>query len=139
MVLELDAALDQHLAAAQERPLLVRRLALHVDRPVPARVQRIADAAAAAGLSERRAYEWLKRFRAGGERALQDRRSTPACSPHAVPAETVADIERLRRERLTGEAIARQLGPPRSTISGIPRRLGRGRLSALDPKPAFVR
>ena len=86
---------------------------------------RVTDAATAAGLSKRRAYEWLRRFRAGRASALKDQRSTPARSPHAVPAVTLAEIERLRRERLTGEAIARQLGL--------------GRLSALDPKPPMIR
>jgi hypothetical protein len=71
--------------------------------------------------------------------ALQDRRSTPARQPHAVPAETVAAIERLRHERRTGQAIARQLGRPRSTVSGILRRLGLGHLAALDPKPSVIR
>ena len=73
------------------------------------------------------------------ERALQDRRSTPAGSPHAGPAERVAPIERLRRERLTGEAIAGKLGLKRSTVGGILRRLGLGRLAALDPKPPVIR
>ena len=100
---------------------------------------RVADAAAAAGLSERRAYEWLKRFRAGGERMLHDRSSAPVRSPHAVPAETVAAIERLRRERLTGDAIAGRLGLKRSTVGGLLRRMGLGRLAALDPKPPVVR
>ena len=36
-------------------------------------------AAEAAGLSVRRAYEWLRRHRAGGERMLHDRSSAPAC------------------------------------------------------------
>ena len=96
------------------------------------------DAAAAAGLSERRAYEWLRRFRAGGERMLHDRSSAPARSLHAVPHETVVEIERLRRERLTGEAIASGLGLKRSTVGGVLRRLGLGRLQALDPKPPVI-
>jgi transposase InsO family protein len=100
---------------------------------------KVADAAAAAGLSERRAYAWLARFRAGGERMLHDRSSAPARSPHAVPAETVAVIEQLRRERQSGPAIARQLGMAPSTVGAILRRLGLGRLSALDPKPPAVR
>ena len=39
---------------------------------------RVADAAAAAGISLRTAYNWLARFRAGGERMLEDRSSAPA-------------------------------------------------------------
>jgi hypothetical protein len=39
---------------------------------------RVADAAAAAGLSERQAFRCLARHRPGGELALQDRSSPPA-------------------------------------------------------------
>ena len=91
---------------------------------------RVAEAASAAGVSERTAYKWLARYRAGGERMLQDRSS---------PAETIAAIERLRRQRMTGPQIARRLDLPRSTIGVILRRLGLGRLKALDPKPPVVR
>ena len=38
----------------------------------------VADAAAAAGLSLRRTYHWLGRYRAGGERMMCDRSSPPA-------------------------------------------------------------
>jgi hypothetical protein len=39
---------------------------------------KVGDAASAAGLSVRRTYHWLGRYRAGGERMLCDRSSTPA-------------------------------------------------------------
>jgi transposase InsO family protein len=100
---------------------------------------RVADAARAAGVSERVAYQWLARFRAGGAAALHDRKPTPGSCPHATPAERVAAIERLRRERLSGPEIARRLAMPRSTVGAILRRLRLGRLSALDEKPAPVR
>jgi transposase InsO family protein len=100
---------------------------------------RVAAAAGAAGVSERTAYKWLARHRAGGERMLQDRSSAPARCRHRLPAETVAAIERLRRERLTGPAIARLLQLPRSTVGALLRRLGLGRLAALDPKPPAIR
>jgi transposase InsO family protein len=51
----------------------------------------------------------------------------------------VAAVERLRRERKTGPQIARELALPRSTVGAILRRLGLGRLSALQPKPAVIR
>lgn len=38
---------------------------------------RVAKAAQAAGISERSAYKWLARFRAGGAGALRDRISAP--------------------------------------------------------------
>ena len=100
---------------------------------------RVVDAAGAAGVSERTAYKWLARHKAGGERMLHDRSSAPARPHRRLPAETIAAIERLRRERLSGPAIARQLDLPRSTVGAVLRRLGLGRLAALDPKPPVVR
>ncbi|HYB98817.1 MAG TPA: IS481 family transposase, partial [Candidatus Limnocylindrales bacterium] len=92
----------------------------------------VASAAAAAGLSLRRAYHWLGRYRAGGERMLADRSSAPARYRSPVPASRVAEIERLRRERLSGPQIAHALGMPRSTVGLVLRRLGLGRLKALE-------
>jgi transposase InsO family protein len=100
---------------------------------------RVVDAAAAAGVSERTAYTWLARARAGGEPALHDRSSAPARLPHRLPAEAIAAIERLRRQRWTGPRIARALGRPVSTVGAVLRRLGLGRLAALEPKPPAVR
>src|SRR5262245_7027617 len=110
------------------RVLLVRRV---VDEG-----WRVAVAAQAAGCSERTGYKWLARCRAGGERMLHDRSSAPTRCPHRLPIATVAEIERLRRGRMTGPAIARKLGLPRSTVGAVLRRLGLGRLAALDAKPA---
>ena len=99
----------------------------------------VAAAAKAAGLSERRAYVWLGRYRAGGERMLHDRSSAPARYRDPVPPERVLEIEQLRRQRMTGPKIAAQLGMPGSTVGLVLRRLGLGRLSALEPKPTVVR
>ena len=100
---------------------------------------RVASAAEAAGVSVRTAYKWLARYRAGGEAMLADRSSTPARTPHATPAATVAAVEALRRRRMSGPAIARDLGLARSTVGAILRRLGLGRLSALEAKPPAIR
>ena len=115
----------------QGRALMIRRI---VDDG-----WRVPDAARAAGLSTRRAYVWLARFRAGGERMLHDRSSTPVRKPHATPPETVAAIEALRRQRLSGPAISRRLGIPRSTVGALLRRIGLGRLDALEVRPPVVR
>jgi transposase InsO family protein len=96
-------------------------------------------AAEAAGVSERTAYTWLGRHRLGGERRLHDRSSAPRRCPRRTPAARIAQIEQLRRRRMTGPAIAWTLGMARSTVGGILRRLGLGRLSDLDPKPAVIR
>ena len=100
---------------------------------------RVEDAALAAGVSVRTAYKWLARWRAGGERALHDRSSAPARSPRRLPLEITAEIERLRRQRLSGPQIARRLGRPVATVGLVLRRLGLGRRAALEPRPAVIR
>ena len=100
----------------------------------------VGQAARAAGLPTRQAYRWCARYRSGGMAALHDRISAPRHCPHRTPLVRVAQIERLRRqERLTGPAIARQLGMPASTVGKVLRRIGLGRLAALEPKPPVVR
>ena len=86
----------------------------------------VVSAAAAAGLSVRRAYEWLNRYRAGGEIALQDRNSTPVRYRDYRPLERDAEIELLRRQRLIGARIAQELDVSRSTVGAVLRRLGLG-------------
>lgn len=109
-------------------------LAERIERGWPAKT-----AAAAAGVSARTAHTWLLRHRQGGERRYHDRSSAPRRCPHATPARRVAEIEALRRRRLSGPQIAAALGMPRSTVGAILRRLGLNRLSALAPKPEVVR
>lgn len=96
-------------------------------------------AAEAAGVSARTAYRWLGRHRLGGERSPHDRSSAPGRCPHRTSPQRVAEIAALRRERLTGPAIAHRLGMARSTVGLILRRLGLGRLAALEPKAAVIR
>ncbi len=60
---------------------------------------KVSTAASAAGLSQRCAYRWLARYRAGGEIALHDRRSTAARYRDRAPSERDAEIEGLRRQR----------------------------------------
>jgi transposase InsO family protein len=104
-----------------------------------AKVAKVAKAASAAGVSERTAYKWLARYRAGGEAALHDRPSTPHRSPNRTDEETVDAVSALRRERLSGPRIARRLELPVSTVGAVLRRIGLGRLQALDERPEIVR
>jgi transposase InsO family protein len=96
-------------------------------------------AAEAAGVSRRTTYKWLERDRRGGERSLCDRSSAPHRSPRRTSPERLEEIEALRRERVSGPVIARKLGMPRSTVGAVLRRLGLGRLAALDRKPPAIR
>ena len=99
----------------------------------------VSRAAEAAGVSRRTAWRWRSRYRRDGEAGLQDRSSRPHSCPHALPGHVIAHIERLRRQRLTGQAISEALGLARSTIGAVLRRIGLGKLSALEPKAPVIR
>jgi transposase InsO family protein len=98
----------------------------------------IGQAAADAGVSERTAHRWLKRWRSG-DRELLDRSSAPRRCPHRLTGTQVERIGQLRRQRLTGPSIARALGLARSTVGLVLRRLGLNRLARLEPQPPVIR
>jgi transposase InsO family protein len=93
----------------------------------------LAEAAEAAGVSERTARKWLARYRNEGVAGLGDRSSRP----HRIARRTAPERERavigLRRARMTADEIAACLGIPERTASRICWRAGLGRLRALDP------
>jgi transposase InsO family protein len=96
-------------------------------------------AAEAAGVSLRTARKWLGRHRRGGDYRHHDLSSAPRRCPRRVPAEAVARIEALRRQRMTGPAIAARLDMARSTVGLVLRRLGLGKLTALEPSVPAMR
>ncbi len=98
---------------------------------------KVADAAFAGGISERRAYEWLARFDAGED--LTDRSSRPATSPNKTPASVEAAIVRLRTLRKTASTIAAILQMAVSTVCAVLARVGLNRLSKLEPVEAANR
>src|SRR3954465_14559146 len=91
------------------------------------------EAAAAAGISDRSARRWMKRWREEGEPGLLDRSSAPHRIPHKTPPERVREIVRLRRLRMTAAQIALALGMALSTVSAVLKRVGLGKRSRLDP------
>ena len=93
----------------------------------------LAEAAEAAGVSERTAGKWVRRYRDEGEPGLLDRSSAPRRVANVTPPERVEAIAALRRVRLTGPEIAETLEMATSTVSAVLRRIGLGRLSRLDP------
>lgn len=111
---------------------------LLVDR-VLERGTSVAEAASAAGISVRTAYKWLARFRSEGIAGLEDRGSAARCIPHRTSAARVRRIVALRYRRLTAWEIATRLRMAPATVSAILRRLGLGRLTALEPKPVVRR
>jgi len=92
---------------------------------------KIAEAAGAAGCSERTCYRWLARYDAG--QSLEDRSSAPGSVPGRTPAEVEAVVERLRRLRWTSTRIAAELSMATSTVCAILKRQGLNRLSKLEP------
>ncbi len=95
--------------------------------------------AEAQGVSCRTVRKWRDRFARHGMDGLADRSSRPRRSPRRLPAEVEAQIETLRRQRMTGPAIARSLGRPVSTVGVVLRRRGLGRLAALEPRTPVIR
>jgi transposase InsO family protein len=88
-------------------------------------------AAEAAGVSVRCASRWAGRYRCEGERGLFDRPSAPRRVANRTAEERVEAIVRLRRLRFTAAEIAETLAMPLSTVSGILKRRGMGRLGRL--------
>jgi transposase InsO family protein len=89
--------------------------------------------ATAVGVCPRTVRKWVNRFLADGVAGLQDRSSRPHRLRQPTPAATVTQIEVLRRQRWTGEQIARASGVSKATVSRVLRRLGLNRLRALEP------
>jgi transposase InsO family protein len=92
----------------------------------------LAQAAEAAGCSERTASKWLRCYR-DGDHELLDRSSRPRRSPNQLPADRVQAIETLRRLWMTAAEIAEILHLPLSTVSLWLKRIGLGKRSRLRP------
>lgn len=107
------------------RALLVKRIVEHR--------LRVEEAAQAAGVSERTAYKWLRRYREEGLSGLADRSSRPRACPHATPGLRVAEVIERRRSRQTYRVIAQALGMAPSTVGRLLQRAGLNRLAALEP------
>jgi transposase InsO family protein len=90
-------------------------------------------AAAAAGVSERTVWRWLRRFREEGEAGLLDRSSRPLRSPRQLAPAKVDAVRSLRKLRMTAVQIAEILGLALSTVSAWLKRIGLGKRSRLDP------
>jgi transposase InsO family protein len=87
----------------------------------------------AVGVCPRTVRKWVERYQAEGLAGLQDRSSRPQHLRQPTPQATIDRIEALRRQRLTGKAIAAETGVSPATVSRVLKRLGLNRLSALEP------
>jgi len=92
----------------------------------------VTRAAEAAGISRRTAHKWLGRYADAGPASLVDRSSRPRRSPGRTPVEWREMILLLRRTRMTGPQIARDLKRPRATVARVLKRAGLERLKKLD-------
>ena len=93
----------------------------------------VTAAAQAAGISRTTAHKWLVRWHA--EAAVQDRSSRPRHSPGRTPRVWEEMIVLLRRTRMTGPRIARELKLPAATVARVLGRHGLSRLKDLEPQP----
>ncbi|MEW2505923.1 IS481 family transposase [Amycolatopsis sp. NPDC047767] len=102
----------------------------------------IAHVADEMGISRQCASKWVNRYRRHGETGLLDRPSVPHHQPSSTPAEVVARIEQLRRQRKhSARRIATELSAEGITISvrTVGRHLlalGLNRRRLLDPTGA---
>jgi transposase InsO family protein len=96
----------------------------------------LAKAAAAAEVSDRTCSKWVVRYRAQGKAGLRDRSSAPHHVANRTDAQTVQLLAALRRLRFTAPELADLLDLPCSTISGVLKRIGMGKLGRLGQEPA---
>jgi transposase InsO family protein/transposase len=93
----------------------------------------LTEAAEAAGVSERTCSKWVGRYREEGEAGLSDRSSAPQTVANRTDERRVEMIAQLRTLTMTGTEIAECMGMAISTVSGILKAIGLGKLSRLEP------
>jgi transposase InsO family protein len=96
----------------------------------------LAKAAEAAEVSDRTCSKWVVRYRATGRAGLHDRSSAPHHVANRTTEQTVQLLAALRRLRFTAPELADLLELPCSTISGVLKRIGMGKLGRLGQEPA---
>ena len=96
----------------------------------------LARAARAAEVSDRTCSKWVVRYRAAGRSGLTDRSSAPHRVANRTDEQTVQLLVALRRLRFTAPELADLLELPCSTISGVLKRIGMGKLGRLGLEPA---
>jgi transposase InsO family protein len=95
----------------------------------------IMEAAEAAGVSGRTCSKWVARYRAEGDAGLLDRSSAPRRVHNRTDEQLVQLLAALRRLRFTAPELSELLGLPISTVSGILKRIGMGKLGRLGLEP----
>jgi len=129
---EAQATREARMNLHRNARLTPRGRRLLVERVCRQRVA-LSEAAAAAGISSRRASKWVARYRREGPVGLEDRCSAPRRIPRRTSEQRVAAIAALRRVRMTAAEISELLGMPLSTVSAVLLRIGLGKRSRLEP------
>ena len=126
--------MDMHKNARltpHSRADLVRRVL--VERQAPMAV------ATAMGVSAKTVGKWVARFVAEGAAGLADRSSRPHRLYRPTPEATAERIAALRRQRWTGQQIARETSVSPATVSRVLQRLGLSRMKDLEPAAPIIR
>jgi transposase InsO family protein len=113
------------------RALLVHRILEYGETPKAV--------ATAFGVSTKTARKWVARFQAEGPDGLRDRSSRPHKLRQETSQATQERIVALRRQRVSGQQIARDAGVSPATVSRVLKRAGISRLRDLDPAPPVRR
>lgn len=116
---------------AHSRAELVRRV---VNGGQPARA-----VATALGVDVKTVGKWVERFRSEGSAGLMDRSSRPRRLRRPTPSQTRDRIIALRRQRWTGQQIAKATAVSPATVSRILRRARLSRIRDLEPAAPIVR
>ena len=95
--------------------------------------------ATAFGVDVKVVKKWVGRFEAGGLAGLEDRSSRPHRLRNPTPPETVEQIVALRRQRFSGQQIAKETGVSPATVSRVLRAVRLSRARDLDPPAPTVR
>ena len=101
--------------------------------------QRAKAVASAFGVDAKVVRRWVARFQAQGAAGLEDRSSRPHRLRKPTPPETVERIIALRRQRFTGQQIARETGASPATVSRILRAARLSRARDLEPAAPVIR
>jgi transposase InsO family protein len=95
--------------------------------------------ATAFGVEIKTVNKWVARFVAEGPAGLEDRSSRPRRLREPTLPQTVERIIALRRQRFTGQQIARQTGVSPATVSRILRVAKLSRAKDLEPAAPVIR
>ena len=93
----------------------------------------VAEASEEFGVCTTTVRKWVTRRQLEGPEGMADRSSRPRRSPGQIAVSVTAEIETLRRQRLTGKQIADRLGISKATVHRVLARRKLNCLSSIDP------